>query len=183
MNNMTAHPHTTIGLKFVLLFIPTAYITYLFHEFGHWSIGELLGNDMSYSLNYVRPRTDGYLDASHDVFVSIGGPGFTILQSLIGLLIIEKYKTFYAYPLVFFPMFNRFFSLAFGGFGRQDEARISVLLDAGTYTVAVIVIAILVLMVVRCSSILKIDRRNNGYISMVSTACQLLVIGSYELFS
>jgi len=34
-----------------LLFIPAGYITYFFHEFGLWIVGELLGNNMVYSLN------------------------------------------------------------------------------------------------------------------------------------
>ncbi len=48
-----------IDIRFFLLFIPVAYCSYLFHELGHWSVGELLGNRMSYSLNYVWP-TDGH---------------------------------------------------------------------------------------------------------------------------
>jgi hypothetical protein len=35
-------------IKFFLLFVPVAYGTYLFHEFGHWAVGELLGNRMAY---------------------------------------------------------------------------------------------------------------------------------------
>jgi hypothetical protein len=40
-------------MKLYLLFIPVAYVSYLFHEFGHWIVGEILGNDMVYSLNFV----------------------------------------------------------------------------------------------------------------------------------
>jgi len=178
---MPEHPQHRIDLRFILLFIPAAYGTYLFHEFGHWSVGEILGNDMVYTLNYVWPRNGSYVSASHDVYVSIGGPLFTILQSLFGLLIVEKYGTLYAYPFAFFPMFNRFFSLLFGGFGKQDEARISALLGAGTYTVAIIVLVVLLLTVTRCSLKLKMGARDNSYVVVLSTVCQLLVIGSYEL--
>lgn len=180
---MPSPPENTIDLKFVLLFIPAAYGSYLFHEFGHWIVGELLGNDMVYRLNYVWPRSGQYVDASHNLYVSIGGPAFSILQSLFGFLIIEKYKGLYIYPFVFFPLFSRFFSLVFGGFGKQDEARISALLGAGTYTIAVIVLLILVLIVMRSSSNLKLDLKNFGYIFTISTFCQLLVIGTYEVFS
>ena len=45
-----------INLKLILLFIPVAYASYLFHEFGHWIVGELLGNDMTYSLNNASAR-------------------------------------------------------------------------------------------------------------------------------
>ena len=50
-------------VRLYLLFIPIAYISYLFHEFGHWIVGEILGNDMIYSLNYVWPRDGHYLYA------------------------------------------------------------------------------------------------------------------------
>lgn len=168
--------------RFFLLFIPVAYISCLFHEFGHWSVGEILGNRMVYSLNYVWPKDGHYLQQSHDLYVSIGGPAFSVLQAVIALLIIEKFGTLYAYPFAFFPMFNRFFSILLGGFSKQDEARIAVLMGAGTYLVAIVVLAILLLMVIRCSYKLKIGAKTNGYIITVTTICQLVVIGTYEFF-
>ena len=69
-----------IDVKFFLLFIPVAYFSYLFHEFGHWSVGEILGNRMVYSLNSVWPKDGHYLQQSHDVYVSIGGPGFSVFE-------------------------------------------------------------------------------------------------------
>ncbi len=171
------------SLKFMLLFIPVAFITYAFHEFGHWIVGEVLGNKMVYSLNYVWPQSGYYIDARHGVFVSSGGPAFTILLSFLFLLIIEKYKILYAYPFVFFQMFCRFFALVFGGFGQQDEARISAILGLGTYTVAIVVLLILFLMVLRASYVLRINLKNNGYILTMSVLCNLLVIGTYRMIS
>jgi hypothetical protein len=172
-----------IDVKFFLLFIPIAYFSYLFHEFGHWTIGEILGIRMVYSMNYVWPKDGHYLQQSHNLYVSIGGPGFSMLQAVIALLIIEKCGTLYAYPFAFFPMFNRFFSDLLGGFSKQDEARIAALMGTGTYLVAMFVLAILLLIVIRCSYKLKIGAKTNGYIVTVSTVCQLLVIGTYKLFN
>jgi len=180
---MLTHPDKPMDLRFFLLFIPVAYGSYLFHELGHWTVGQLLGNQMVYSLNYVWPADGHYLHASDDLYVSVGGPAFSILQSIFALLIIEKYGTLYAYPFAFFPMFNRFFSLVFGGFGRQDEARISAILGIGTYVVAIVVLVTLVSIVMRCSYKLRIGFRTNTFVSTVSTACQLLVIGTYEFTS
>jgi hypothetical protein len=53
-------------------------------------------------------------------------------------------------------------------------------LGTGTYLVALIVLAILLLMVIRCSLKLRIRAKTNGFAVTVSTACQLLVIGTYE---
>ena len=171
------------SLKFMLLFIPVAYASYLFHEFGHWIIGEALGNNMVYTLNNVRPQSGHFIDASHEVYSSIGGPAFTIFLSLLFLLIIEKYKTKYAYPFVFFQMFCRFFALVFGGFGQQDEARISAILGMGKYTVAIIILLILFLIVLRASYLLRINLKKNSYIFTMSTLCNLMVIGPYRIIS
>ena len=180
---MTINAENKLSLKFMLLFIPVAYTSYLFHEFGHWIVGEVLGNNMVYSLNYVWTQSGHYIDASHEVYVSSGGPAFTILLSLFFLLIIEKYKTMYAYPFVFFQMFCRFFALVFGGFGQQDEARISAILGLGAYTVAIIVLLILFLMVLRASYVLRINLKKNSYILTMSVLCNLLVIGTYRTTS
>ena len=177
---MSTHPDKPIDLKFFLLFIPAAYASYLFHELGHWTVGEILGNQMAYSLNYVWPKNGYYLHASDDLFVSIGGPVFSIVQSLCTLLIIEKYRTLYVYPFAFFPLFSRFFSLAFGGFGKQDEARISIILGVWEYSVALVVLVILVAIVARCSAKLGIGFRSNMFVFTASTICELLVIGTYE---
>ncbi len=179
---MTPDPRQQPDLRFFLLFIPVAFFSYLFHEFGHWSVGEILGNPMVYSLNNVWPREGHYVKESHALWVSMGGPAFSILQAGIALLVIEKFRTLFTYPFVFFPAFSRFFSLAFGGFSRQDEARISLLLGTGDSLVAAIVLLILISMTIWCSRRLGIGLKVNGYILTVSTACQILVIGTYELF-
>ena len=171
-----------IDVKFYLLFVPAAYFSYLFHEFGHWGVGEILGNSMLYSMNIVTPRDGSYLHTGDDVWVSLGGPGFSLLQALLALLIIERWRTLYAYPFAFFPMFNRFFSDLLGGFSKQDEARIALLLHTGTYLVAIVVLALLLLIVVRCSRRLNIRAKTIGSIVTVCTLCQLLVIGTYRIF-
>jgi hypothetical protein len=136
---------------------------------------------MVYSLNYVWPTDGHYIQESHALYVSLGGPAFSLLQALLALLIIEKFRTPYAYPVAFFPMFNRFFSLLLGGFNKQDEARIALLMGTGTYVVAIVVLGLLLAIVLRCSSTLKLGFRANAYMFTACTICQLLVIGTYEL--
>lgn len=170
-----------ILVRLYISFIPIAYFSYLFHEFGHWIVGEILGNDMVYSLNYVWPKAGHYINESHNLYVSIGGPVFTILLAVVSLLILEKYSTIYAYPALFFQFVCRFFSLVFGGFSQQDEARISSVMGLGTYTTAIVVLTILFLIVVRASYKLKIDLKHNGYFFTVSILSDLLVIATYKI--
>ncbi len=178
----TMDPNKRLDLQFFLLLIPAAYVSYLFHEFGHWSVGELLGNEMAYSLNYAWPKGGGYLRGSDAALVSMGGPAFSILQSLTALLIIEKFRALHAYPFAFFPMFSRYFSLLLGGFEKQDEAQIAIQLGAWRYLVALVVLATLTAMIARCSSRLRIGLRNNMFMITGATVSQLLVIGTYKLF-
>jgi hypothetical protein len=168
-------------IRLYLLLIPISYFSYLFHEFGHWSVGEIFGNDMFYSLNFVYPKSGHYINVSHDLYVSIGGPAFTILLALVSLFILEKFSSVYAYPVLFFQFVIRFFSLVFGGFSQQDEAGISRLMGIGKYTAAIIVLLILVLIVIRASYKLKIDLKHIGYFFTVSIVCQLMVIATYKL--
>jgi hypothetical protein len=177
---MTTNPLKPVDIRFFLLFIPAAYCSYLFHEFGHWTVGEILGNRMAYSLNYVWPISGSFIKPGHELYSSIGGPGFSILQAALAWIVIEKLHTLYAYPFAFFPMFSRFFSVLLGGFEKQDEAKIASLMGIGTYTAAVIVLIVLLAIVIRCSHILRLDLKTNGYIVTASTLCQLLVIGTYE---
>ena len=177
---MNKDSHIKSNIIIFLLFIPAGYITYLFHEFGHWIIGEVLGNDMVYSLNRVYPRNGQFLNSTDSLFVNLGGPIFTILQSVLVLLIIEKFKTIYAYPFIFFPVFTRFFTLILGGFSQQDEAKISLALDIGTYTFALIVLLILLLLLLKSSYRLKIGLNYNCYFMAISTACLMLVIQTYK---
>lgn len=170
-----------ILVRLYLLLIPIAYFSYLFHEFGHWSVGEILGNDMFYSLNYVWPKAGHYINESHDLYVSIGGPAFTILLAVLSLFILEKYSSVYAYPVLFFQFVIRFFSLVFGGFSQQDEAGISRLMGIGTYTAAIIVLLVLILIVIRASYKLKIDLKHIGYFFTVSILSNLLVIATYKI--
>lgn len=170
-----------IIVRLYLLLMPIAFISYLFHEFGHWTVGEILGNEMILSLNYCWPKAGHYINESHDLYVSIGGPAFTILLAMFSLLILEKYLTIYAYPVLFFQFVLRFFSLVFGGFSQQDEAGISRLTGIGTYTAGIIVLSILILIVIRASYKLKIDLKQNGYFFTVSILCQRLVIATYKI--
>jgi len=172
-----------INWKVALIMIPVAFLTYLFHEFGHWIVGELLGNKMLYSLNAVTPFNGNYPNETDNLFVAMGGPAFTILQAIIFLIVIEKTKSIYVYPVVFFAAFVRFFSIIFGGFNKQDEAYISATLNIGTYTFAVIVLLILFIIVWRSSAILKLNLKAVGYFTVLSVISILIVIATDKLIS
>ena len=170
-----------IDWKVIIAFIPIAFITYLFHEFGHWILGELLGNDMTLSLNNSSPQNRGFINESDALWSAIGGPVFTILQGLIFLLLTWLTKSIYAYSITFFAVFSRFFSIVFGGINLQDEARIAAMLDWNKYLVATIVLTILILILWRSNRIMKLNNKAIGYFTVWGVFAILIVIGVNEL--
>jgi hypothetical protein len=158
-------------------FIPIMFFTYLFHESGHWMPGELLGNEMTLSLNNSAPKSGNFLKDSHALWSAIGGPAFTILQALIFLVITKKTKSIYAYSFVFVAVFSRFFSIVFGGISQQDEARIASMLHLNMYLTASIVLLFLFIILWRSSRIMKVNLKAIGYFTTLSTFAILLVIG------
>jgi hypothetical protein len=167
-----------VDWKLLLLFIPVAYASYLFHELGHWSVGEMLGNSMTYSLNNVSPQSGHYMNSNQGLWIAIGGPAFTVLLSLIFLLVIHIHKVVWAYPFVFFQFFCRFFSVVFGVFSEQDEATISAITGAGTYTIAIVVVVLLFLILWRGSYILKLNFTGNMYFFTISVVSEIMVIAT-----
>lgn len=170
-----------IDWKVIIAIIPIAFFTYLFHEFGHWALGELLGNDMTLSLNNSSPPNGNFIDDSDALWSAIGGPVFTLLQGLIFLLLTWLTKSIYSYSITFFAVFSRFFSIVFGGINLQDEARIAAMLDLNKYLVAAIVLTILFLILWRSNRIMKLNYKAIGYFAVLGVFGILIVIGVNEL--
>ncbi|MDE3144950.1 MAG: hypothetical protein KGL19_12395 [Bacteroidota bacterium] len=168
--------------KLIVAFIPIAFFTYFFHEFGHWTFGELWGNDMTLSLNNSTTRNGHFTNDSGALWSAIGGPFFTILQGLIFLLLTRLTTSIYTYSIAFFAVFSRFFSIVFGGIDLQDEARIASLTDTNKYLVAAIVLAILFLILWRCNRIMKLNLKASGYFLVLGVFAILIVIGADKIF-
>lgn len=170
-----------INWKVIIAFVPIAFLTYIFHEFGHWTLGELFGNDMTLSLNNSAPKSGQFISESDALWSAIGGPVFTIFQGLIFLLLTWLTKSIYAYSITFFAVFSRFFSIVLGGINLQDEARIAVLLDWNKYIVAAIVLTILSMILWRSNRVMKLSNKALGYFTVLGVFAILIVIGVNEL--
>ncbi len=171
-----------INWKVIISFIPIAFVTYIFHEFGHWIFGELLGNNMTVSLNNSAPKSGYFVNDSHSLWSAIGGPFFTIIQALIFLAITRITKSIYAYSIAFFAVFSRFFSIIFGGINLQDEARIASMLYTNKFIIAAIVLTILFLILWKCNRIIKLNMKVVGYFTVLGVFAILIVIGVNGLF-
>jgi hypothetical protein len=172
-----------ISTGVVLSMIPIAFFTYLFHESGHWAFGELMGNEMTLSLNNSTPKSGHFIREFHSLVSAMGGPLFTILQALILMIITKLTASVYAYAMVFMAAFSRFFSIVFGGISLQDEARIASMLHVSAYMVASIVLLILFFLLWRSSRILNLKWKAISYFATFGTFAMLIVIGLNALIS
>lgn len=170
-----------ISYTIALLFIPIAFFTYLFHEFGHYLFGEFMGTKMYIGLNISAPQSGEFVHPSHALWSSIGGPTFTILQAFTFLIILRFTKSILAYSFVFFAVFSRFYSIVFGGLSLQDESYIGNMLGIDSLIIAGIVLLILFLILWRASKITKMNIKGIGYFCVLSTIAILVVIGTDSL--
>lgn len=171
-----------INWTVILAFIPIAFATYIFHEFGHWTFGELLGNGMTLDLNNSTPRDGFFIHDSDALWSAIGGPVFTILQGLLSLLFTWLTRSIYAYSVAFFAVFSRLFSIVFGGIDLQDEARIASMIDINKYVVAAIILTALFLILWKCCRLMKLTVKAVLYFSILGLYAVLTVIGTNVLF-
>jgi hypothetical protein len=76
------------------------------HESGHWTFGELTGNEMILSLNNFTPESGHFKNEFQALLSAMGGPLFTILLAVIFLVVTRKTKSIYAYSIVFMAVFS-----------------------------------------------------------------------------
>ena len=170
-----------ITCKVALAFIPIAFLSYLFHEFGHWTIGEILGNNMSLGLNNSAPQNGFFIKESHALWSAIGGPAFTIVQALIFLFVVWLTKSIYAYSVVFFAGFMRSFSIVFGGIRLQDEGRIASMVGVNMWLIALIELSVLFLILWKSNKIMNLNIKTVGYFTLLGTMAILIVIKTNSL--
>jgi hypothetical protein len=170
-----------ITLTFIILIFISAFFSFLFHEFGHWTIGELLGNKMIMNLNGAYPKGDRYIHEWNSIFVYAGGPLFTVVQAIISLYLVNKYKKLFIYPFLFFPFIMRLFAFLFGTFKIQDEALMSSKLNIGTYTLPIIIIIILSILVWKGSSTLKLNLKFNLFCTIYSIIFMVILIYTNQI--
>ena len=81
-----------INLKYILLLFIAVFASTIFHEYAHWSIGEILGNEMNATLNGTNPVAGVYINEWNRNYVTLAGPLFTVLQAILFYVLIKKYK-------------------------------------------------------------------------------------------
>ena len=147
-NEMTAFKLT---LKYIVISFIAVFGSFFFHELFHWIAGELLGYKMTMTLNSVFLAQGNYRQPWHEYFISAAGPAFTLLQAIAVFIIIQRYKNIYLYPFLFFPLYMRLLAALLSFINPNDEARISKSLGLGSFTLFILICAVLFFLVTRIS--------------------------------
>jgi FtsH-binding integral membrane protein len=118
-------------------------ITWLTHEFAHWTAGEILGNTMVMTLNTSYPINSTYGQAWHQHVISAAGPLVTILEAIIVFFLIRKTGNQLLFPFLLTCLYMRTLAGGMNLINLNDEGRVSQALGLGAFTMPFIVFGIL----------------------------------------
>jgi len=164
--------------RHIPLFIVVTFVTYLLHEGGHWLAGEMLGYDMWVNINSAGLARGEYSADWHRELVSAAGPLVTLLQAIIAFMLVRKRKTIIAFAFLFAALMMRFVAMVVSLNNPNDEARVSEWLGLGTWSLYIIVVAILLGLTLKGGSYLKWGWRSYGLAYLaVSIALAAVVMG------
>jgi hypothetical protein len=114
-------------------------LTFVVHEAAHWAMGVALGHEMVVGLNGAGTRAGGA--SARDAFlISAAGPFVTIVQALAAFQWLRSRASTLAYAMLFAACFMRFAAAVVSVAHPNDEARLSLALDLGTWTVPALVV-------------------------------------------
>ena len=151
----------TINSKYILITAIAVVVSWVLHEFAHWTTGTLLGYEMGMTFNKAFPVSGKYNSDWHYQVISAAGPVFTLVEAFVVFLITQRKKPILLYPFLFTCFYMRLFAAVITIRNPNDEARISKSIGLGTYTLPVIIVAILAFLVYKISVKYQFSRKFN----------------------
>ncbi|KAA3440390.1 hypothetical protein [Rufibacter hautae] len=129
--------------KYVLATLAAVALSWPLHELAHWLTGELLGYDMTMTLNATYPTGRKYLHEWHGHVMSAAGPILTILQALLIYFLLKRNGTTLLFPFLVTCLYMRLMAAGISFLNPNDEARISKALGIGMFTLPLLVSGLL----------------------------------------
>jgi len=170
------------NFNYILVTTATVLFTWLLHEFAHWITSEWLGYESIMRLNSVS-AVDGQEQTDwHRVFISAAGPLVTILQGLVAFIIL-KFRNWnrLLYPFLFTAFYMRFLAGFMNFIKPNDEGRISAFLQIGTFTLPLIVSALLFFMVYKISRKYQLNWKFQFWTTLIVMLTSSILILSDQL--
>lgn len=160
---------------FFLVLAVVFFITNLLHESAHWLTGAALGVDMQFGLNIVR-----YLSPAEPwqrALTDAAGPLFTILQGAVAYALLRPSASTWAFAFLYTAMFSRLTAGLVSVLHPNDEARVSLFLGLGKWTLPVLVAGILVALVVHASKRLALGWKDHVICYLVASLAVSAIVG------
>jgi len=154
-------PHHKITDKYILVTGIAVLVSWLLHEFAHWTIGNILGYKMTMSLNKTFPVNGAFNSDADYQLISAAGPAITLLQAFLIFLLMKKQGPILLYPFLLTCFYMRLFATVISFRRPNDEARISNSLNIGNFTLPLIVTAVLFFLVYKTSVANKLTTQFN----------------------
>ena len=126
-----------LDARFYAMLAAVGLATFVVHESAHWIAGKAMGLDLRFSLNGVTP-TGVVSDVQHAV-MSAAGPIVTIVQALIAFGVLRGRASTIAFAALLWAAFMRLVASGLSVALPNDEARVSLFLGLGFWTLPVIV--------------------------------------------
>ena len=143
MNQTRRTFQVSINVQYIFITVVAVLFTWLLHEFAHWLAGEILGNEMHMTLNSSSPIEEGYKKSWHATLISSAGPVITLLQAIVFYGLLKKTGNYLLFPFLFTAFYMRLLAGVMNLINLNDEGRVSNDLGLGTYTLPLIMTAIL----------------------------------------
>lgn len=171
-----------ITLSYVLFLFIAVFLSCFFHEFTHWITGEILGNDMTMTLNNVYLLSGEYKKEWNRNIITISAPIFTVLQAVFFYFIIQKNKNIMLYPFLFFPFVYRFFAGLANMAGPNDEGRFGQSLGIGLYTISILFCCFLFFLIYKIATKNKLSLKFNALTFLLCAISLALIVFVNDYF-
>jgi hypothetical protein len=136
-----------MSVKYAAITFVAVGVTWLLHEFAHWTTGEVLGNNMVMTLNTCYPKNGQYLEIWHGTVVTLGGPLITLLQAIIFYFLLRAGASNSLFPFLLVCLYMRSLAGVMNFINLNDEGRISSELGLGLFTFPIIIFVVLLYLV------------------------------------
>ena len=176
---MTAFPSP---LRFYVFFVLITLLGLPLHEFAHWAAGKALGHDMAMSLNRAAPIGPQAPSMRDQILITAAGPLFTILVGLFGYGWVLSRGHRYGYALLFVAWFERLAAAFVSLFHPNDEARISLALGLGKWTLPGLVVCGLLLLLWHAARRADVGWKSNVALYAISSVLVAAVVFTDEAF-
>lgn len=156
-----SRPQPKIDKKYIGIFVFAVLFSWIFHELSHLVTGIFFGYKMKMTLNSAYPTEGNFLSDLHYHIISAAGPLFTLCEALLVFMLMYWRKRVLLYPFLFTCFYMRLLAMIISFFHPNDEARISIAMGIGKFTLPIIVSGILFYMVYKISARYDFSKKFN----------------------